>query len=79
MFYVNGVQNGTATSETGNKTTYFDLLGEIGDTGGTPVNYNGYLDEVRIFSSVQSAAQILADFKFMSNTHIIYNSIETGP
>jgi hypothetical protein len=79
VFYVNGVQSGAATSEAGAKTTYFDLLGEIGDTGGTPVNYNGMLDEVRIFNSVQTAAQVLADFKFMSNTHVIYNSIETGP
>ncbi len=79
VFYINGVQNGSATSETGNKTTYFDLLGEIGDTGGSPVNYNGYLDEVRIVNSVRTAAQIQGDFKFMMNTHVLYNSVESGP
>ena len=79
VFYINGVANGSATSETGNKTTYFDLLGEIGDTGGTPVNYNGLLDEVRIYNSVQSAAQVMADFKYMMNTHLIYDPVESGP
>lgn len=79
VFYINGVQNGSATSETGNKTSYFDLLGEIGDTGGSPVNYNGYLDEVRIVNSVRTAAQIQGDFKFMMNTHVIYNNSESGP
>ena len=79
VFYINGVANGSATSETGAKTTYFDLLGEIGDTGGTPVNYNGLLDEVRIVNSVRTAAQVLADFKYMMNTHVIYNPVESGP
>lgn len=79
VFYINGVASGSATSETGNKTTYFDLLGEIGDTGGSPVNYNGILDEVRIYNSVQTAAQVLADFKFLANTNLIYNSVESGP
>ncbi len=79
VFYINGVQNGSATSEAGNKTTYFDLLGEIGDTGGSPVNYNGYLDEVRIVNSVRTAGQIQGDFKFMMNTHVIYNNSESGP
>ncbi|MEK6628737.1 MAG: LamG domain-containing protein [Bdellovibrionota bacterium] len=78
-FFINGVFQNTANSETGNKTTYFDLLGEIGDTGGTPVNYNGDMDEVRIYNSVQSDAQIRGDFKFMMNTHLFYNSTEVWP
>jgi len=79
VFYINGVANGSATSETGAKTTYFDLLGEIGDTGGSPVNYNGLLDEVRIVNSVRTAAQVMADFKYMMNTHVLYNPVESGP
>lgn len=79
VFYINGVASGSGTSETGSKTTYFDLLGEIGDTGGSPVNYNGLIDEVRIYNSLQAAPQVLADFKFMSNTNLIYGLVETGP
>ena len=78
-FFINGVFNSNANSETGNKTTYFDYLGEIGDTGGSPVNYNGDLDEVRIYNSVRTDAQILADFKFMMNTHLIYGTTEVYP
>jgi MSHA biogenesis protein MshQ len=75
-FYVNGVLNGTGVSETGAKTTYFDSFGIIGDTGGTPEDYNGYLDEVRIFSTVQTAARIKADYKYMMDTHLDYNPAE---
>ncbi len=78
-FFINGVFQNSATSETGNKTTYFDLLGEIGDTGGTPVNYDGDLDEVRIYNSVRTDAQILGDYKFMMNTHLYYNTTEVWP
>jgi hypothetical protein len=78
-FYINGVLNNSGTSETGDKTTYFDLLGEIGDTGGSPENYVGQLDEVRVYNSIQPAAQIKADFKFMMNTNLIYNTTETYP
>ena len=75
VFYINGVQSGSATSETGNKTLAFTFLGRMVNAS----NFNGLMDEVRVYSSVQSAAQVLADFKYMSNTHVIYNTIETGP
>lgn len=78
-FFINGVFQNTATSETGNKTTYFDLLGEIGDTGGTPMNYNGDIDEVRIYDTVRTDAQIQGDYKFMMNTNLLYNSTEVYP
>jgi hypothetical protein len=75
-FFINGVSNNTATSEAGSKTNYFDLLGEIMDTGGSPVNYNGLLDEVRIYNTVQTSARVLGDFKYMMNMHVIYNTFE---
>lgn len=78
-FYVNGVPNGTGTSEAGDKTTFFDLLGEKGNTLGAPYNYDGQLDEVRVYDHIVSSAQIMSDFKFMMNTNLIYNNIETYP
>lgn len=78
-FYINGVLAGSAASEVGVKTTAFNLLGEIMDTGGSPVNYNGYLDEVRAFNSILNADRIKADFKFMMDSHLFYNTIETYP
>jgi hypothetical protein len=77
QFFVNGVLNGSGTSESGNKTTYFDEFGVIGDTGGTPSNFNGDLDEIRIFSTVQSADRIKADYKYMVDTHLEYGTPET--
>lgn len=78
-FYINGVLAGSAASEVGVKTTAFNLLGEIMDTGGTPVNYNGYLDEVRVFNSILNSDRIKADFKFMMDSHLYYNTNETYP
>lgn len=79
IFYINGVQTASATSETGNKTTSFSLFGEIGDTGGSPVNYNGYMDEIRVINSVRTADQVKADFKYMMNTHLSYSAAESYP
>lgn len=76
VFYINGVQNGSATSETGNKTLAFTQFGRMLNSSTV---YNGFMDEIRIYNSVQTPAQVLADFKFMSNTHVLYNSVETGP
>ncbi len=76
QFYVNGVQNGSGTSETGNKTTAFQQIGIIGDTGGTPVELNAYLDELRISNSIVAAARIRADYKYMVGTNVFYNTAE---
>lgn len=73
-FYVNGVVTAIASSESGNKTLSFDRLGSMVNTG--TANYRGFLDEVRMVSGVRSAAQIRADFKYMTNTHLNYNSPE---
>jgi glucose/arabinose dehydrogenase len=56
--YIDGVLNGTATSENGLKTTKFSSLGRIEDTAGTPAYWRGQLDEVRIYNFILSASDI---------------------
>ncbi|MBC7420409.1 MAG: DUF2341 domain-containing protein [Bdellovibrio sp.] len=74
VFYVNGVQtnagSGTAGAIAAGKT--FDRIGAA-IAGG---NFNGQLDEVRLFNSVQTPDKIKADFKYMMNTHINYAPVE---
>ncbi len=74
VFYINGVANGSNTTQVraiGNFNRFGSVINGI--------NLNGHLDEIRIYNSVQTADQIKADFKFMMNTNLIYNSAETGP
>ena len=78
-FFINGVLNGSGTSEAGAKTTPFSKFGEIGDTGGTPVNYNGSMDEVRVMTSIKTDADIKADHKFMVDTNLEYSVTESAP
>ena len=77
QFFVNGVLNGSGTSEAGAKTLPFSKLGIIGDTGGTPEELDASLEEVRIYASVQNAAQIKADYKFMLDTYLSYSATES--
>ena len=77
QFFVNGVLNGSGNSESGAKTLPFSKLGIIGDTGGTPEEFDGSLEEVRIYSSVQSADQIKADYKYMTESPFTYGSPES--
>ena len=77
QFFVNGVLNGSGTSESGAKTLPFSKLGIIGDTGGTPEELDGSLEEVRIYTSVQSADQIKADYKYMTESPFTYSSPES--
>lgn len=74
VFYVNGVANGSATTLV---TTInpFNRIGAAANGG----NFSGLVDEVRIYNSVKSAAQILADFKFMIDTNLVYGVVESGP
>lgn len=73
-FYVNGklTNSGTGTSGEVAAGRTFDRLG-MAVAGG---NFNGQLDEVRLFNSVQSADKIKADFKYMMNTHLNYSAVE---
>ena len=77
QFFVNGVLNGSGFSEAGAKTLPFSKLGIIGDTGGTPMELDGYLEEVRIYNTVKSNDQIKADYKYMTDTYFIYGTSET--
>ena len=56
--YLNGSLSGSATSELGVVTTAFSSIGRIEDTGGTPVYFNGQLDEMRIYDRVLTAAEV---------------------
>jgi hypothetical protein len=69
-FYVNGVLTNSGTGTSGEIAA-----GRTFDRIGMPVaggNFNGQLDEVRLFNSVQNADKVKADFKYMMNTHLNY-------
>lgn len=74
VFYVNGQQTNSGTGTAGAIAAgrTFDRIG-MAVSGG---NFNGQLDEVRLFNSVQTAAKIRADFKFMMNTHLNYSDMD---
>src|SRR3989344_1564725 len=74
-FYVNGVMTNSGAGTAGEIAA-----GRTFDRIGMPVaggNFNGQLDEVRLFNSVQNADKVKADFKYMMNTHLNYAPIET--
>lgn len=75
-FYVNGVLNGSGTSETGYKSSAFTGFGVIEDTGGTPNYFNGYLDSLRLRPAVETDARVKAEYKFLVETHLTYASPE---
>jgi len=73
-FYVNGQLTNSGTGATGTIAS-----GQTFDRIGMPVaggNFNGQLDEVRLFNSVQTADKIKADFKYMMNTHLNYSAVD---
>lgn len=73
-FYVNGQLTNSGSGATGEIAAgvSFDRLG-MAVAGG---NFNGQLDEVRLFNSIQSADKIKADFKYMMNTHLNYSAMD---
>lgn len=74
VFYVNGRQTNSGTGTSGEVAAgrTFTRLGAAVSGG----NFNGQLDEVRLFNSVQTADKIRADFKYMMNTHLNYSAVE---
>ncbi len=75
-FFVNGVLNGSGTSDTGYKSTTFQSFGVIADTGGSPNYFEGEMDGIRISNSYLDTETIKADFKFQADTHITYGQEE---
>lgn len=56
--YVDGKVAGTATSDTGEKTSAFDAFGRRENTGGDPTFFAGSLDEIRIYKRVLTDAEV---------------------
>lgn len=75
-FYVNGVLTGTATSESGNKSTTFNSFGFVRNTGGASNFYNGLLDGIRLSNSILTDDRIKAEYKFSIETNITYGAPE---
>lgn len=79
-FFVNGVLNNSGTSGVGSITTEFSKFGVIPTVGGgTSKEFNGYLDEIRISNAILNDDQVKADFKYQSNSHISFGSVENVP
>lgn len=73
-FYVNGQLTNSGAGAGGEIAA-----GRSFDRIGMPVaggNFNGQLDEVRLFNSIQTADKIKADFKYMMNTHLNYSAMD---
>lgn len=58
QIYLDGSFSSSATSETGLKTSAFQEIGVIGDTGGTPTYFIGDLDDFLAFPFVMGQEQI---------------------
>ena len=56
--YVDGVLNDTDTSAPGIVGNSFNRIGSNLDTDGTHTYFNGYLDELKTFSSILSASEV---------------------
>lgn len=56
--YLDGVFSGSATSPSGAKTTAFQSIGRCEDTGASPEEYDGLLDDVRLYDRELTAAEV---------------------
>lgn len=56
--YVDGQLSGSATSDPGVKTTPFQSIGRIDDTGGSPTYLNGTLDDLYVFNRVLTGDEV---------------------
>lgn len=75
-FYVNGVLNGSGTSESGAKTTSFTAFGYVRNTGGAANYFNGYMDSIRMSNVILDDNRIRAEYKFSIETNITYGATE---
>lgn len=77
-FFINGVLNGSGTSGTGAVTTSFTKFGvrtAINPAGNTAY-FLGSLDGIRIRNTIQTDAQIRAEYKFSVESNISYGIVE---
>ena len=58
QIYINGVFYGSVTSGTGDVINTFVGIGRIDDTGGTPVYFDGTIDDLRVYGRVLGATEI---------------------
>lgn len=65
--YVDGVLEGTATSETGIKTQYFNSIGRIYDSAGSHGWYQGRLDEVSFWSDIMDSSIVYDQYRRGAN------------
>jgi type II secretory pathway pseudopilin PulG len=63
QLYVDGSLNNQGTFDAGLKTSSFYSVGRIEDTGGTPVYYDGIIDELSIWNSVLGSTFALDIYK----------------
>ena len=75
-FYINGVLNGTGTSDTGYKSNAFSSFGVIEDTGGSPNYFIGEMDNIRLSNSYLDPEIVKAQFKFQADTHVSFGTLE---
>ena len=78
--FVNGAWNETATSDSGDKTTPFNDIGRIDDTGGSPEYFDGRLDEVRILDIVVTDDWVAAQFLSQTDASFVgFGGEENAP
>lgn len=65
--YVDGVLEGTATSETGVKTQYFNSIGRIYDSAGSHGWYQGRLDDVSFWSDIMDPSVVYDQYRRGAN------------
>ena len=56
--FVDGFLNGSAISDGGAKTSPFQNIGQIDDSGGAPEHFDGTLDDLMLFNRVLTSAEI---------------------
>lgn len=64
--HIDGTLNASGPIATGQIGTFFDSIGRIEDTGGTPEYFRGRLDELIIFDKVLNDAQVQQIYEYQS-------------
>ncbi|HEX5055520.1 MAG TPA: DUF6701 domain-containing protein [Gammaproteobacteria bacterium] len=73
--YIGGSLNDSGAIATGTIGTAFASIGRIEDTGGTPMYFNGQLDEVKIYNYVLSNAEVAALASESHSCGIVFDHI----